>query len=150
MHPLSFIKTQKNWVNVADFIKGKLNALDGSFKTGLSIAALDSFGMICYNESLISKITVKNDYVTLVSRFKNVKKISYRDDCFKRLTHQLAPSSYIDVAGLVESVKKECATIYDRYPLFKSLSMSRNTDAIAQYINLMDASLVEVEHNTQC
>lgn len=139
---IELIKTQKNWVNVEKFILGKVTTLSPEFRTSMVMNELDRYDMVCYNETLVNSITDKTSpYVTLTSQFKNIKAMSHSPVNQQRLFRRFAPKVNLDVTAVREKLVKECQSVYAAYPLFTNLSITKsNVSAIAEYINLVNAS----------
>ena len=135
---IDFIKTQKNWVNVEDFIASQLKAVDAKLMMSLVINAVDSFNLLQYNYNIVSAVTNANSpYVKLVTQFKGYEKIRYSELSLKRLCNRYAPGVNFSPEAFVQKFVDECATISKRYPLLQFLRSAPNAD-VAEYVNLID------------
>jgi hypothetical protein len=137
-----FIKTQKNWVNLEDYIASQLSVVDDNFLKGLTVQAIDNYSFIKYNNAIASRITdTDSPFLKLTTEFKDRKRSDYSQHSLNRLCANYTAGTVISPEALVKKVKDECEKVYKRYPLFKSLSTgSSNYEAVAEYINLVDAA----------
>lgn len=137
-----FIKTQKNWVNLEDFISKSLSVVDDNFLKGLAVQALDDFPFIKYNSSIATRITdTDGPFLKLTTEFKDRKRSDYSQHSLNQLCANYTAGTVISPEAVVQKVKGECEKVYKRYPLLKSLSTgSSGYEAVAEYINLIDSS----------
>jgi hypothetical protein len=142
---MSFIKTQKNWVNLEDVIRKTLATLGDDFRTGLAMATLDHYSLLRYNGAVVSLLTDKTGLFTkFAERIRNVQKVSYSEYNLNRLAKRFAPTLDFNVVTLKTNLSKDCQEVYKRYPLMKSISYStQDHAALAQYINLIDAHFAQ-------
>lgn len=139
---IEWVKTQKNWINLDEHIKDKLSKLGQADVMGLVKKAIDFSELYQYNA--VKHVTEKNSpYVMLYNTFKDVKaedntrKISLEVLC---RNYKVQTQSNIDPSSLIDKYQKEVNDMYVRYPLLKSISKySTNSEAVAEYINLIDA-----------
>jgi plastocyanin len=138
----AFIKTQKNWVNLEDFIAKSLSVVDDNFLKGLAVQAIDNYSFIKYNNAIATRITdTDSPFLKLTTEFKDRKRSDYSQHSLNRLCANYTAGTVISPDALVKKVKDECEKVYKRYPLFKSLSTgSSGYEAVAEYINLIDIS----------
>jgi hypothetical protein len=135
------IKSQKNWVNLDEHIKGKLAKLGQADVLGLVKQSIDWKELYQYNAT--KHITEKNSpYLVLFNTFKDVKE---SDQTMRQSLEWLcrqytvATSTNVDPATLIDKYNKEVEAIFKRYPLIKSLSKYSTEGAdLAEYINLVD------------
>ena len=135
------IKSQKNWVNLDEHIKGKLAKLGQSDVLGLVKQSIDWKELYQYNAT--KHITEKNSpYLVLFNTFKDVKE---SDQTMRQSLewlcrqYKVATSTNVDPATLIDKYNKEVEAIFKRYPLIKSLSKYSTEGAdLAEYINLVD------------
>jgi hypothetical protein len=135
------IKSQKNWVNLDEHIKGKLAKLGQSDVLGLVKQSIDWKELYQYNAT--KHITEKNSpYLVLFNAFKDVKE---SDQTMRQSLewlcrqYKVATSTNVDPATLIDKYNKEVEAIFKRYPLIKSLSKYSTEGAdLAEYINLVD------------
>jgi hypothetical protein len=135
------IKSQKNWVNLDEHIKGKLALLGQADVMGLVKQSIDWKELYQYNAT--KHIADKaSPYIVLFNTFKDVKE----SDQKKRQSlewlcrqYKVATSTNIDPATLIDKYNKEVEAIYKRYPLIKGISRhSTEGKDLAEYINLID------------
>ena len=135
------IKSQKNWVNLDEHIKGKLSLLGQADVMGLVKQSIDWKELYQYNAT--KHITEKNSpYLVLFNTFKDVKE---SDDKMRQSLewlcrqYKVATSTNVDPATLIDKYNKEVEAIKKRYPLIKNLSKYGTEGAdLAEYINIID------------
>jgi hypothetical protein len=139
---IEWVKTQKNWVDIDEHIKGKLSQLNQNDVLGLVKKSIDFNDLYQYNAT--KHVTDKNSpYVKLYNVFKDVK----AEDSNKKHSlevlcrnYRVQTQSNIDPTSLIDKYNKEVESIYKRYPLLKRLSKYSTEGAeVAEYINLIDA-----------
>lgn len=138
---LDWVKTQKNWVNLDEFVTGKLAQLGQADVMGLVKQSIDYKELYQYNAT--KHIANKSSpYMVLFNTFKDVKESdkSLRQSLeWLCRQYKVATSSNIDPATLIDKYNKEVENIKKRYPLIKSLSKySIEGKDVAEYINLID------------
>lgn len=140
---IEWVKTQKNWVNLDEYIKGKLSQLGQSDVMGLVKKSIDWESLYQYNAS---KHVTNTDspYVKLYNVFNNVKaEDSTRKNSLEILcrNYKVQTQANVDPSALIDKYKAEVQAIYKRYPLLKHIGRySVEPKDIAEYINLMDSS----------
>jgi hypothetical protein len=135
------IKTQKNWINLDEHVKGKLALLGQADVMGLVKQSIDWKELYQYNAT--TDITnTSSPYLVLFNTFKNVKE---SDQSLRQSLewlcrqYKVATSTNVDPASLIDKYNKEVEAIFKRYPLIKSLSRHSTKGAdLAEYINLID------------
>jgi hypothetical protein len=135
------IKSQKNWVNLDEHIKGKLALLGQADVLGLVKQSIDWKELYQYNAT--KHVTnAKSPYIALFNTFKDVKETdqSMRQSLeWLCRQYKVATSNNIDPASLIDKYNKEVEAIFQRYPLIKNLSKYSTQGAdLAEYINLID------------
>ena len=131
------VKKLKNWVNLEDHIVARLATGNiGTMLMGMVKHALDGYEFFRYNSNAIG---TTSPFKVLINKFANVTKVEYSENCLNRLCKRFAPTSTISPAVLIEQYVNECKAIYIRYPLLASLYGSVDKQAVAEYINLIDA-----------
>lgn len=138
---IDFIKTQKNWVNLDEFVKGKLSKMGQADVLGLVKRSIDWNDLYQYNAA--KYVTNPNSpYVVLHTTFKDVKaedqtrKTSLETLC---RVYKVQTQANIDPSALIDKYNKEIDGIYKRYPLLKNISKySTKGEDVAEYINLVD------------
>jgi len=138
---LEWVKTQKNWVNLDEFVVGKLTQLGQADVMGLVKKSIDWKEFFQYNATThISN--VHSPYLVLYNTFKDVNESDHK----LRLSlewlcrqYKVTTSNNIDPGALIDKYTKEVEAIKQRYPLIKGLSKYsvRGID-VAEYINLID------------
>jgi hypothetical protein len=138
---IEWVKTQKNWINLDEHVKGKLSKLGQSDVMGLVKQSIDWKELYQYNA--IKHVTNKNSpYVVLFNTFKDVKE---SDQTLRQSLewlcrqYKVATSTNIDPTTLIDKYKQEVEAIKKRYPLIKGISKYSTESAdLAEYINLID------------
>lgn len=135
---IEYIRTQKNWINIEDYIAQSLTVIDQKLIMGLVLNAIDNVNLMQYNNTIISNVTNPNSpYVKLVSQFKGFEKVKYNEQSMKRLCNRYAPGVNFSPEAVVQKFVNECATINKHYPLLPYLRSAPN-QAVADYVNLID------------
>ena len=140
---IEWVKTQKNWVNLDEHVKGKLAKLAQSDVMGLVKQSIDWKELFQYNAH--KHVKNKNSpYVVLFDTFKDVKE---SDQAMRQSLewlcrqYKVATSTNVDPATLIDKYNTEVEAIKKRYPLIKGLSKYSTESAdLAEYINLVDES----------
>jgi hypothetical protein len=138
---IEWVKTQKNWINLDEHVKGKLALLDQKDVMGLVKQSIDWKELYQYNAT--KHITNnQSPYLKLFDTFKDVKEA---DNSLRQSLewlcrqYKVATSTKIDPASLIDKYKKEVDAIKQRYPLLKGISRYSIEGAdLAEYINLID------------
>jgi len=138
---LEWVKTQKNWISLDEFVVGKLTQLGQADVMGLVKQSIDYKDLYQYNATKhVSNI--HSPYLVLYNTFKDVKESDQRmRQSLEWLCRQykVTTSSNIDPTTLIDKYNKEVESIFQRYPLIKSLSKySTEGLHLAEYINLVD------------
>ena len=135
------IKSQKNWVNLDEHVKGKLAKLGQADVMGLVKQSIDWKELYQYNAT--TDITnTSSPYLVLFNTFKDVKE---SDQSLRQSLewlcrqYKVATSTNVDPATLIDKYNKEVEAIKKRYPLIKNLSKyGTEGKDLAEYINLID------------
>ena len=135
---IEFIKTQKNWVNIEDYIEQELNKIDNKLTMSLVLQAVDNFNLCQYNSTIVFHVESKDSpYVKLVMQFKGFEKIKYSEQSLKNLCRMYAKNVTFNPQDTVDEFVAKCKIIQERYPLLKYLRSAPNEE-VADYINLID------------
>ena len=134
------IRTRKNWVELNVLIKSVLSKLDTSNVMGMVKQSVDIKALYKYT-NVISKVNQNSPYIKLYNVFKDVKD----ENPAKRQALEFLCKKYdvttaakIDPNALIAKYNAEVETMYIRYPLLRSLSYTVDSQAVAEYINLID------------
>jgi len=135
------IKAQKNWVNLDEYVKGKLALLGQADVMGLVKQSIDYKELFQYNATKHVK-NAASPYMVLFNTFKDVKE---SDKGLRQSLewlcrqYKVTTSTNVDPATLIDKYDKEVESIKKRYPLIKNLSKYSIEGAeLAEYINLID------------
>jgi hypothetical protein len=135
---MEFINTQKNWVNLDTMVAEKLAKLDNANVMGLVKQAIDYNDSYKYN--VAQAVDDKSPYSILVNTFHKVEKIdSKKQLALESLCRAYDVKSSVSPSAMIDKYKQEVRDIQQRYPLLASLYSSVSVDALAEYINLIDA-----------
>ena len=135
---LEFIKSQKEWVNIEDYIAQELSKIDNKLTMSLVLQAIDGFNLLQYNKSIVYHVESKDSpYVKLVTQFKDFEKIRYSEQSLKNLCRLYAENVTFNPQDTVDSFVEQCKVVYDRYPLLQYLRSATNQQ-VGEYINLID------------
>jgi hypothetical protein len=136
---IEFIKTQANWINYEDHIVDVLGKLSETDMLGMVAAEVDQFEHIRYNSGTATKIENNNSpFLVLMNKFKDVDRVKFNQHNFQTLARRYAKDLNFDPVAFAESYVNECKAVYARYPLLENLRYRDRSDAIAEYINLID------------
>ena len=136
---IEFIKTQKNWCNLEDYIVQRIEQLSIKDLLGMALCELASYGLIKYNVYIADKIQDSaSPLLAIMLQFKDVNKATYNRHNLATLCRRFAPGIAINPDVLIKKLVMECETIYKRYPLFTSLQRDCCSAAVAEYVNLID------------
>ena len=137
---IEFIKTQKNWRNLEDYVIERIGQITTKDLLGLALYDLASYGLVKYNESIVINIEDKNSpLLAMMLQFKDVNKSSYNRGDLETLCRRFTPGATVSPDSLTKKLVMECEALYKRYPLFNSLQRDCSSSAIAEYVNLIDA-----------
>jgi hypothetical protein len=133
---IEYIKLQKNWVELDQFIVEKLSKMDKENIMGLVKQQLDIEELIKYTSSYINQ---NSPFVKLVDTFKNIKAIdSQIQNATQWLCKQYDVATNTSPQALIDKYTQEVVEVKNRYPLLKNLSYNVDKMAVAEYINLID------------
>ena len=140
---IEWVKTQKNWVNLDEHIKDKLNKIDMTNVMGLVKQAIDWSDLYRYNAEK-HVVNPASPYIKLYNEFKDVRAI----DENKRGTLLWLCNAYgvntktiIDPKALIAKYKEEVDAVNKRYPLLEHVTRySVEAKDVAEYINLIDTA----------
>jgi ribosomal protein L3 len=136
-----WVSKQKNWVNIQTHIKKELSKCEAELVNHFAINELDLSSVFHYNISIVEKVTDANsDYVKFVTQSKGVvKNGSVSRHSFEKLYRDYSSNKVLKFDDAVANLRAQRNEIMEKYPLLSSIS-SRDvsSDAVAQYINLID------------
>lgn len=136
---IEYIKTQKNWVNIDDYITDKLTKLDKKNVMGMVKQSIDINDFIKYN--ITDKVNVNSPFKLLVDEFKDVDEVdSRRQGYLRELCKVYDVKTNVSPQALLDKYTTQANSVRERYPLLKSLGYSVSSNAVAEYINLIDQS----------
>jgi hypothetical protein len=137
---IEFIKTQKNWINIEDYIAQELSKIDNKLTMSLVLQAVDNFNLLQYNSTIVYHVESKDSpYIKLVMQFKDFEKIRYSEQSLKNLCRMYAKNVTFNPQDTVDTFVAQCKVVYDRYPLLQFLRSAPN-EQVAEYINMIDAT----------
>ena len=136
---IEFIKTQKNWVNLEDYVTTELSKpISNKLIMSLVLQAIDNYTNVAYNSGTVNKIkNADSPYALFVKKLEGFEKIRYSESSLKRLSERYAKNVNYNPELHVQKFVKECQDVYNRYPLLAFLRSVPNSE-LAQYINLID------------
>lgn len=138
---IDFIKTKTNWVELKTLIVDKLNKLSQSNVLGLVKSNVDIETYSKYN--VLTKVSEDSPYYKLIVQFENIEKVDKRKEhAMTTLCKQFNVSTNTNVSpqALIDKYKTEVFELRKRYPLLDSLSYSASSEAVSEYINLIDSN----------
>jgi uncharacterized protein YfkK (UPF0435 family) len=136
------IRKLKNWINLEEHVRTKLNAADNS-KLLMSVvkSRVDDHGLLdLMKDSVLVHIdNADSPFCKLALALKNVDKFTGSSYNLNRLFKNFAPGNGINPDALVAKYNVEFSNMVRRYPLLKSLSTYRvDASDIAEYIEMID------------
>jgi hypothetical protein len=135
------IRKLKNWINLEDHVRTKLNAADNS-KLLMSVvkSRVEDHGLLdLMKDTILVHVDSNSPFCKLALALKNVDKFTGSSYNLNRLFKNFAPSNGINPDALVAKYNTEFSNMVRRYPLLKSLSTYRvDASDIAEYIELID------------
>jgi hypothetical protein len=135
---IEFIKTQKNWVNIEDYIAKELSKpIDNKLVMSLVLQNIDNQNNVSYNYSIVSRLDSKSPYSVFVTKLKGFEKIRYDEQSLKRLCNRYAKGVTFSPEAQVQKYVEECKQVQARYPLLNYLR-SVPAEELADYINIVD------------
>jgi hypothetical protein len=135
---IEFIKTQKNWINIEDYIPQELSKIDNKVTMSLVLQAVDNFNLLQYNDNIVYHVeSTDSPYVKLVSQFMGFEKIKYSEQSLKNLCRMYAKNVTFNPQDTVDTFVAQCKVVYERYPLLQYLRSAPSTE-VGAYINLID------------
>jgi hypothetical protein len=136
---IEFIKTQKNWVNIEDFVAQELaKPLDQKIVMSMVLNSIDNFHNVSYNFNVLSNIDkATSPYQVFTAKLKGFEKIRYDEQALRRLCDDYAKGVTHNPKAQVDSLVDECKQVLSRYPLLAYLRSVPSQD-LAQYINDID------------
>lgn len=135
----------KNWVNLETHIANQLKTYDvnGLIMSVVKKDIVDGFLSNTSRQDIIIKsIDASSQYARFVNKI-SATPTTYRANRYniERLIKKFASDQSITLTQATEHLNAEVRSIYERYPLLNYLSSScTNTDAVVQYINLIDSN----------
>jgi hypothetical protein len=136
---IEFIKTQKNWVNIEEFIVKNLKKIDPKLVNSFLRRELDNYSFLRYNKGVISSIDQKSPFYELAVMFDGTKDDDKADRyAIARLIKRYSPKTTFDPEAAIQAVRSKCDAVVNRYPLINCIR-SADDSAVAEYINLIDA-----------
>jgi len=135
---LEFIQTQKNWINIEDYIAQELSKIDNKLTMSLVLQAVDNFNLLQYNSNIVYHVeSADSPYTKLVTQFMGFEKIRYSEQSLKNLCRMYAKNVTFNPQDTVDAFTAQCKVIAERYPLLQYLRSAPNEE-IGEYINLID------------
>ena len=132
---IEFIKTQKNWVNVEDFIADELTKpVDNKLVMSLVLERIDGMYNFKYNLDIENK---NSPYKIFVNKIKGFEKIRYSSESLRRLCSTHAKSVQFNPEAQVAQYYDEAKVVQERYPLLAYLRSVPDTE-LQVYIDMID------------
>jgi hypothetical protein len=135
---LEFIQTQKNWINIEDYISQELSKIDNKLTMSLVLQMVDNFNLCQYNSNIVYHVdSTDSPYVKLVKQFMGFEKIRYSEQSLKNLCRLYAKNVTFNPQDTVDQFEAQCKAVQERYPLLQYLRSAPN-EKVAEYINVID------------
>jgi hypothetical protein len=138
---IDWVKKQKNWVNIDEFVTDTLKKLSTTTAMGLVKKAIDWQTVYQYNDCR-DIAHPASPFITLYEVFKDVKEAdSYADESMKWLCvkYNVQTNSNVSVEALMNKYMTQMKDLKTRYPLIENINMYRaGAKAVCEYVNLID------------
>ena len=136
---IEFIKTQKNWINLEQFLVKHLAKLTEKDMLKFAVSELDTSSFMRYNSSIVSQVTnVNSPYLVYVSKLKDVEPAKFNEYAMRRFFGRFKVA-VLDPQVIAAKYREELNEVKQRYPMLDFVSYSSGIDnAIAEYVNLVD------------
>lgn len=137
---IEFIKTQKNWVNIEEYVTKVLNKVDIADLSKFVAKELDLNEVHKYNKNMLALVDANSPYAKFVMQTKDMSTGDFSRHSLETLCERFAKGKNFSFDALVTKLALERDEVDKRYPLLKSVSSySFDKEAVAEYINLVDA-----------
>lgn len=136
------VEAMKNWVNFEDFIVKTLNSL--TLHDLSKIIAKEMQGKLssAIKRDHLAYITDHSGlYYSVVSKLPSTRVSSHGVNTLENLCAMFNTQITNSPVTIVREQLKQCTELVKQYPLLSSVNEYANSEHVAQYINLVDASL---------
>ena len=137
---LKTVESQKNWINIDQFVREKLSEVNKDSVMGMVKSAIDFKEVFKHNDA-IALIDARSPYVQFFNIFRDVRAVNSRVESAQQyLFKRYGINSQVgDPGQLITKYRKEIEEITKRYPLLLNISSySTTNEALAEYINAID------------
>lgn len=136
---IDVVKSMKNWVNIGDKIREELSKLSDKDLAKMVGSSLDRNNILFKNNNdIVEKISASSKFATVSAMFKNCNRNhSYNEPNLKMLARVF--KSTTDIERKLAAVRNEVKEMHVQYPLLAHISSGAPIDAVAEYINFVDA-----------
>lgn len=132
-----WVSGQTNWVNIQTHLVELFSKIDTTILRKLIAKDLDMKKQFRYNNVIANQVTATSPYLKFVEEFKDTPDTAFNRESFNRLARDYKGT--VDIEAIVTSIQDDLTAVKNRYPLLSSLKdYDVNSDAVAQYINLID------------
>jgi hypothetical protein len=137
---IEYIKTQKNWINIEEHVTKVLNKIDVADLSKFVAKEVDLGEVLKYNKSMLALVDANSPYAKFVMQTKDMSDGEFSRNSLETLCNRFAKGKNFSFDALVTKLTLERDEVNKRYPLLESVSRySFNKEAVAEYINLVDA-----------
>ena len=137
---LPAIQTQKNWINIEQYLRTVLSNITAKDIMPLVVSAVDRQEVFNYNANIVDSIVdQQSPYVKLITQFKDIDKVRYNQSSLERLSQRYASGVTVNPDTFIQKFISECSAVNKRYPLLEHIR-GASKQQIAEYINLIDNS----------
>jgi hypothetical protein len=132
-----WVASQPNWINIQEQLVKSFGNIDLVNLRKQIAKGLDLKRYYRYNSDIATKVNADSPYLKFVEEFKDAPTASFGLDSFNSLARDYKGT--VDVDAIVTGIQDELTAVKNRYPLLSSLrDYDIDSDAVAQYINLID------------
>jgi hypothetical protein len=132
------VESNDNWINVETFLAERLDKITDEEIINMSLTIIDKHRIFSYTRKINDAVSLTSPVRLLNDKMKGVK----RNDTFDPVYLESLLTAYSKprkVNQYLDSLQEECEAVMKRYPLLNCISsFAVETEALAQYINLID------------
>lgn len=138
---LASVRAKKNWVNLEEHLIKTLNTLtEHDLSAVVAREMYNKYDSPIKRDYLMHVVDKTSMYYTVVSAMSSTNIGKYSADALKSLCEMFGDAITNSPVAFVKSQLTHCADLIKHYPLLMHINNSADSVAVAQYINLIDAS----------
>lgn len=139
---ITSVRAKKNWVNLEEHLINTLNTLTEADLARVVARELSSKYDSSIKRDYLTHVTDKTGmYNTVVSAMSTTRSGDYGMDSLRILCEMFGDAITNSPVVFVKSQLTHCVDLIKHYPLLPHINSSADSVTVAQYINLIDASV---------